>query len=52
LRDPALRRSAAALVELAEGRLAATGLPPGVLSHVIETVERRLYAAASAEEHR
>jgi len=42
LRDPALRRSAARLVELAAGRLAATGLPPGVLSHVAETAEQRL----------
>jgi glutamate--cysteine ligase len=51
LRDPALRRSAAALFELAAGRLGTTGLPPGVLSHVIETVERRLHDAVSAEEH-
>ena len=29
LRDPALRRAAAALVELAAGRLAGTGLPAG-----------------------
>jgi glutamate--cysteine ligase len=52
LRDPALRRGAAALAELAAGRLAATGLPPGVQSHVIESVERRLRDAASAEEQR
>jgi glutamate--cysteine ligase len=43
LRDPALRRSVAALIELAEGRLAGTGLPPAVLAHVIETVRRRLH---------
>jgi glutamate--cysteine ligase len=49
LRYPALRRSAARLVELAAGRLAATGLPPGVLSHVIETVDKRL---RDAEEQR
>jgi glutamate--cysteine ligase len=52
LRDPALRRSAAALVELAAGRLAATGLPPAVRSHVIETVARRLRDADHAEEQR
>jgi glutamate--cysteine ligase len=52
LRDAALRRSAAALVELAAGRLEATGLPPAVRSHVIETVERRLRDADHAEEHR
>lgn len=52
LRDPALRRSAVALVELAAGRLATTGLPTAVQSHVIETVERRLRDAASAEEQR
>jgi glutamate--cysteine ligase len=57
LRDPALRRSAAALVELAAGRLAGTGLPPEVLSHVIETVDRRLRShpadrAEFAEEQR
>jgi glutamate--cysteine ligase len=52
LRDPALRRTAAALVELAGGRLATTGLPPAVLSHVIETVERRLRDADDAEEQR
>jgi glutamate--cysteine ligase len=57
LGDPALRRSATRLVELAAGRLAATGLPASVLSHVIETVERRLHAVptesgVSAEEHR
>jgi glutamate--cysteine ligase len=52
LRDPALRRAAAALVRLAAGRLPATGLPPGVLSHVIETVERRLHGAGKAEEPR
>jgi len=49
LRDPALRRAATRLVELASGRLAATGLPASVLSHVIETVERRL---RDAEEQR
>ena len=52
LGDPALRRSAAALVELAAGRLAGTGLPPHVLSHVIETVDRRLSGAGPAEEQR
>jgi glutamate--cysteine ligase len=52
LRDPALRRAAGRLAELAAGRLAATGLPPSVLSHVIETVDRRLRDAAHAEEQR
>jgi glutamate--cysteine ligase len=52
LRDPALRRSATALAELAAGRLEATGLPPAVRSHVIETVERRLRDADHAEEQR
>jgi glutamate--cysteine ligase len=45
LGDPALRRRAAALVELAAGRLAGTGLPPEVQSHAIETVQRRIRSA-------
>jgi glutamate--cysteine ligase len=52
LRDPALRRSATALAELAAGRLAESGLPAAVQRHVIETVERRLRDAAHAEEPR
>ena len=44
LTDPALRRAATALAELAAGRLAGTGLPPEVRSHVIDTVHRRLHS--------
>jgi glutamate--cysteine ligase len=42
LADRPLRRAATALAELAGGRLAATGLPPAVCGHVLETVHRRL----------
>jgi glutamate--cysteine ligase len=52
LRDPALRRAATRLAELASRRLDATGLPASVRSHVIETVERRLRDARDAEEQR
>ena len=48
----ALRRAAAALVDLAAGRLDRTGLPPDVRAHVTDTVQRRLHAADRAEEQR
>ncbi|MET0415074.1 MAG: ergothioneine biosynthesis glutamate--cysteine ligase EgtA [Actinoplanes sp.] len=46
LGDRPLHRAAAALATLAAGRLPATGLPPGLRTHVIDTVHRRLH-----EEH-
>jgi glutamate--cysteine ligase len=45
LRDPALRRRAAALAGLAADRPAVTGLPPEVATTVVESVEKRLRAA-------
>jgi glutamate--cysteine ligase len=47
LNDPALRRAAASLVELAADRL---DLPSELSGYVIETVHRRLYRAAGTEE--
>jgi glutamate--cysteine ligase len=44
LADPALRRAAAALADLAGRRLDRTGLPASVRTHVTETVQRRLAA--------
>ncbi|MFI5897103.1 ergothioneine biosynthesis glutamate--cysteine ligase EgtA [Actinoplanes sp. NPDC051513] len=49
LADPALRRAASALAELAFDRLDA-GLPASVRTHVIDTVDRRLRAAVAAKE--
>ena len=52
LADPALRRVAAAVLDLACRRLDATGLPAHVRAHVIDTVQRRLRDASTSEEHR
>jgi len=51
LADPAVRRTAAAVLDLACRRLDATGLPSPVRSHVIATVQRRLHDASTTEEH-
>ena len=51
LADPALRRTAAAVLDLACRRLDATGLPPHVRAHVTDTVQRRLRDASTSEEH-
>jgi len=50
LADPALRRTAAAVLDLACGRLDATGLPSPVRTHVVDTVQRRLRDASTVEE--
>lgn len=52
LADPGLRRTAAAVLDLACRRLDRTDLPTSVRTHVIDTVHRRLRDAGRAEEHR
>jgi glutamate--cysteine ligase len=50
LADPGLRRTAAAVLDLACRRLEGTGLSPGVRRQVIDIVQRRLRDAEQAEE--
>ncbi len=52
LADRPLHRAAEGLADLAGRRLSATGLPPPVRAHVVDTVDRRLRAARQAEEPR
>ena len=49
LADPALRRTAAAVADLAGRHLAATGLEPDVRDHITDSVEARLAAADHGE---
>jgi glutamate--cysteine ligase len=45
LADRRIRRTAAAILELAGSRLDSTGLPPAVQAHVADAVHRRLHEA-------